>query len=609
MKKKQQNNNSPLSREFLAATSHSPGVYIMSDHRDVLYVGKAKDLRKRLAQYANFSGSPHSKTGVLLSHIKKVETILTTTEKEALLLEASLIKKYRPRYNVILRDDKNYPLIKITTQDEWPRIVVTRKRIRDKNRYFGPYSSSSGMWATLKMLYSLFPLRRCRTVRPRSRPCLNYQMKKCLAPCAREVNKDEYNQLVRQTILFLEGKNKEVIEELENKMTRAANQLKYEEAARWRDLLTNLQKTLEQQIISDNKSLNRDIFGIARQGAAVGMSVIFVRAGHISGSQNFFIADPIGDDKKILKDTLMLYYSPVRQPPGEILLPSAIEDETIVKEQLEEWRQKKVRFIIPKRGKKNKLVAMAQTNAEQIFSEQNKKEQGWQVLSKDLSFKLRLKNKPDRIECLDISNLAGKQPVGSLVCFVKGEADKRNFRHYRIRLKDEPDDYAMMREVIIRRMESGLGKNNLPDMLLLDGGKGQLSIGVEVLSQFDLLTKIDLVAIAKEKEDEGEKLFLPGRKDPVLLPSHSPSLRYLMRIRDESHRFGITFHRKLRNKAALTSPLDKLPGVGPKRKQALLKTMGSYKRICAASVAEIENTPGIGKELAKIIYQQLRQDK
>lgn len=597
----------PLSSEFLKTISHSPGVYQMLGRKEVLYVGKARDLRKRLAQYAHYSGSAHSKTAVMLSHVRRVKTILTTTEKEALILEASLIKKHRPRYNVILRDDKNYPLIKVTIREEWPRLLVTRRRLRDGNRYFGPYSSTSAMRASLKLLYSMFPLRRCKTVRDRDRPCLNYQMKRCLAPCTGLVDQTTYQAMVEEILFILEGKSRQVIDRLTDKMQTAAKELQFERAALYRDQIKGLSKTLERQIVVADHQMDQDVFGLAREGASVGIAILFVRSGMISGAQTFFITDPIGEDDRILRETIIQYYSVQRQPPRELLLPLAPEDGDLVRDRLGELREAPVKLVIPQRGKRMQLMQMASDNAVQIFAERSRKRKSWDTLAASLLNKLKLRNRPDTIECLDISNLAGKQAVGSLVCFVEGEKEKSRFRHYRIRLKDEPDDYAMMDEVLRRRMETGLSKNNLPDMLLLDGGKGQLNIAVHVLADFDLLERIDMIAIAKEKQEEGEKLFRPGRKNPILLPAHSPALLYLMRIRDESHRFGITFHRRLRNKETLHSKLDNLQGVGEKRKKLMLTNLGSFKRIMEATADELTSVPGIGSKLAESIHNQLHQ--
>jgi len=603
------NDRSPLSAEFLQTISHGPGVYQMLGKREVLYVGKAGDLRKRLAQYAHYHGSAHSKTAVMLSHVQRVETILTTTEKEALILEASLIKKHRPRYNVILRDDKNYPLIKVTIKDSWPRLIVTRKRLRDGNRYFGPYSSTSAMRSTLKLLYTMFPLRRCPTVRERQRPCLNFQMKRCLAPCSGKVDQATYRAMVQEILLILEGRSTEVIHHLTEKMQAAASELAFEQAAAFRDQINGLEKTLERQIIVAEHRLDQDVYGLAREKASVGIAILFIRSGMISGAQTFFITDPIGDDDRILRQTILQYYSARRQPPRELLLPGRPENTDLVVDHLSGLRGAPVRILVPQRGKRMQLMQMAADNAHQIFAQRSKRQKAWEGLATALQKSLKLRNRPGRIECLDISNLAGKQAVGSLVCFLEGEKEPSSYRHYRIRLKDEPDDYAMMAEVLDRRMETGIQKNNLPDMLLLDGGKGQLNIALDILGRYNLLEAMDLVAIAKEKKDEGEKLFRPGRKNPILLPAHSPALLYLMRIRDESHRFGITFHRRLRNRETLHSKLSALNGVGKKRKQLLLKTLGSYTRVLKSTPEELATVPGIGRTLAATIYKQLHPER
>ena len=595
----------PLSAEFLATVSHGPGVYQMLGRTRVLYVGKARDLRKRLSQYAHFSGPPHAKTAVMLSHVQRVETILTTTEKEALILEASLIKQHRPRYNVILRDDKNYPLIKVTTREEWPRVVVTRRRLRDGNRYFGPYASSTAMRATLQMLYNQFPLRRCKTVRERSRPCLNFQMGRCLAPCAGRVDAADYQRMVRDVLLILEGRTDQVVGELTAKMEQAAEALRFEQAAGYRDQIRALARTTEHQAIVADHHLDQDVFGIHRQDASVGIALLFVRGGMITGAQTFFLPEPLGEDDSLLSQTILQYYSTERQPPRELLLPFALEDAEPIGERLAELREGPVALLAPQRGKRMQLMQMAAANAAQIFSERAKKEQSWATLAAALQARLRLERQPEVIECVDISNLQGKQAVGSLVSFVHGDKAAGRYRHYRIRSQDTPDDYAMMGEVLARRLEKGLERDDLPDLLLLDGGKGQLQVAMAALARFDLGGRIDLVAIAKEKAEEGEKLFRPGRKNPVLLPAHSPVLLYLMRIRDEAHRFGITFHRRLRGREQLQSRLDAIEGIGPKRKQQLLRTLGSLRRVAEADLDTLAAVPGIGPELARQIHTSL----
>jgi excinuclease ABC subunit C len=595
----------PLSAEFLATVSHGPGVYQMLGRTQVLYVGKARDLRKRLSQYAHYSGPAHSKTAVMLSRVHRVETILTTTEKEALILEASLIKQHRPRYNVILRDDKNYPLIKVTTREEWPRVVVTRRRLRDGNRYFGPYASSTAMRATLQLLYAQFPLRRCKTVRERSRPCLNFQMGRCLAPCAGRVEAADYQRMVRDVLLILEGRTDEVVGELTAKMEQAAEALRFEQAAGFRDQIRALARTTEHQAIVADHHLDQDVFGIHRQDASVGIALLFVRGGMITGAQTFFLAEPLGEDDSLLSQTILQYYSAERQPPRELLLPLALEDADLLGERLAELREGPVALLTPQRGKRMQLMHMATANAAQIFAEREKKEQSWATLAAALQARLHLDRQPEVIECLDISNLQGKQAVGSLVCFVHGDKAAGRYRHYRIRSQDTPDDYAMMGEVLDRRLEKELERDDLPDLLLLDGGKGQLQVAVAALARAGLEGSIDLVAIAKEKAEEGEKLFRPGRKNPVLLPAHSPVLLFLMRIRDESHRFGITFHRRLRGREQLTSRLDSIEGIGPKRKQQLLRTLGSLRKVMEADQETLAAVDGIGPELARQIHASL----
>ena len=595
----------PLSAEFLATVSHGPGVYQMLGRTRVLYVGKARDLRKRLSQYAHFNGPAHAKTAVMLSHVQRVETILTTTEKEALILEASLIKQHRPRYNVILRDDKNYPLIKVTTREEWPRVVVTRRRLRDGNRYFGPYASSTAMRSTLQMLYNQFPLRRCKTVRERSRPCLNFQMGRCLAPCAGRVDAADYQRMVRDVLLILEGRTDQVVGELTAKMEQAAEALRFEQAAVYRDQIRALARTTEHQAIVADHHLDQDVFGIHRQDASVGIALLFVRGGMITGAQTFFLAEPLGEDDSLLSQTILQYYSAERQPPRELLLPLALEDADLLGERLAELREGPVALLTPQRGKRMQLMHMATTNARQIFAERERKEQSWETLAAALQARVRIDRRPEVIECLDISNLQGKQAVGSLVCFVHGAQAAGRYRHYRIRSQDTPDDYAMMGEVLDRRLARGIERDDLPDLLLLDGGKGQLQVAVAAVARAGLTGRIDLVAIAKEKAEEGEKLFRPGRKNPVLLPAHSPVLLYLMRIRDEAHRFGITFHRRLRGREQLTSRLDAIDGIGPKRKQQLLRTLGSLRKVMEADLETLAAVDGIGPELARQIHTSL----
>ncbi len=588
----------------LASAPHAPGVYMMLDAKSaVVYVGKAKDLFKRLSSYAHFSGAEYNKTAVMLDKVRKVDTIITNTEKEALILEASLIKKYKPKYNIILRDDKNYPYIKVTIQEEWPRVFMARRKSRDKARYFGPYSSSTAMWSTLRLIGSLFPLRNCKgsTLKKRDRPCLNRQIGKCLAPCAGNTDRRLYLEHVSKIVMLLEGRNQDLVRTLKEQMTTAAESLDFEKAATIRDQLAALSRTLEKQVIAASHSKDQDVFGFARKDAAVTIAILFIRNGLINGSRTFFFSDPYGEDGAILSQALSQFYDTESLIPNEVLLPFEPADLDLHEEYLNDHASLKVHLKIPQRGDNQQLVALANANALQLFEEKEKQKKSWQNLSRTMEKVLHLDRPPNRIECLDISNISGKQAVGSLVCFSRGEADKSNFRHYKIRTVEGPNDYAMMKEVLERRLQRGQQENNLPDLFVVDGGKGQLGMALAVAGELGIVEQIDWIGIAKEKQDEGEKLYKPHRKNPIILPSHNPILLYLMRIRDESHRYGVTFHRKLRNKATLASELDQISGIGAEKKKQLLRHMGSLKRIKTATLAELMEVKGIGEELAREI--------
>ncbi len=585
----------------LASAPHAPGVYLMQDSKStVLYVGKAKDLHKRLSSYARFAGTLYSKTAVMLDKVRKVETIITNTEKEALILEASLIKKHKPKYNVILRDDKNYPYIKVTVQEEWPRVFMARRKTRDKARYFGPYSSAGSMWATLRLIAALFPLRNCKgsELKKRPRPCLNRQIGRCLAPCAGNADRALYLEHVGKIVMLLEGRNRDLVGALGKQMTAAAEDLDFERAATLRDQIGALSRTLEKQVIAASHDKDQDVFGFARKDTAVTIAILFIRNGLLNGSRTFFLADPYGDDGSILAQVLGQFYDGDALVPGDILLPFAPADLALLEEYLSDHAETRVHIKIPQRGDGQQLVAMAAANALQFFEEKEQKTKSLENLGAAMQKALNLKHPPTRIECLDISNIGGKQAIGSLVCFTRGEPDKANFRHYKIKTVEGPNDYAMMGEVLDRRLRRGLAENTLPDLFVVDGGKGQLGIALAVAGELGLGDKIEWLGIAKERQDEGEKLFRPGRKNPITLPSHNPVLLFLMRIRDESHRYGITFHRKLRNTATLASDLDNIPGIGAAKKKQLLRHMGSLKRIKAATLAELMEVEGIGRELA-----------
>ncbi|MBU0674737.1 MAG: excinuclease ABC subunit UvrC [Proteobacteria bacterium] len=601
--------SSQPSSEFLKTVPHLPGVYLMRSGEDmVLYVGKARDLRNRLASYRSGSAGKFAKTEVMLKQVERIETILTATEKEALILEASLIKKYRPRYNVILRDDKSYPYVKVTVTEKWPRLVISRRRRQDGDRWFGPFSSSSALKETLKLVRQLYPLRLCRgrELRPRTRPCLNYQMGRCQAPCSNLADRAGYLEAVDQVIRILEGRRGEVVVDLKRRMAEASAALEFEQAAFFRDRLQSLQATLEKQVVAAGHHRDQDVIALVRHDLAASLSIIKVRDGAVSGHQTYFLADPVGDDEEVIGQVLARYYGEDRLIPSEILLSHQPENSELLEEWLGEQKGSRVRLRVPQRGTGLQLVAMARENARQVFAEEDKKIQASQVLIRSLAKALQLDRMPQRIECLDISNIGGKLAVGSLVLFQNGEPVKSGYRHYRIRELTTPDDYGMMYEVLTRRFAATRRQEGDPDLLLLDGGKGQLNIAIQVLAELGVEGRVDLAGIAKEKKEEGEKIYRPGRKNPILFPRHSPVLLYLMRIRDEAHRFGVTFHRKLRKNDTLKSSLDTIPGIGPARRQLLLKQFGSIKGVAKATEKELVAIPGISKVLALLIRQAMK---
>jgi excinuclease ABC subunit C len=487
---------------------------------------------------------------------------------------------------------------------------MTRQRIKDKARYFGPYSSVSAMWITLKLLNSLFPLRRCRGAKPkkRARPCLNQQIGRCLAPCCGLVDKGQYKEMVKNVVLLLEGDKRGLIKKIRQQMNDAAEQLRFEEAALLRDQVHALEKTLEKQIVVTEQDRDFDILGFCRRDNLVGIAVLHIGRGRISGQQVFCFREPPDNDERILTQVLVQYYG--EHPlPGELLLPFLPMDHELLAERFTELAGTKVILHVGQRGNPRKLLTMARKNSEQVLAERLQKKESWQEIANGLKDILCLGKAPERIECLDISNISGKQAVGALVSFKGGIKNRADYRHYKIKTLSSPDDYAMMAEVLERRLRRGLDENNLPDLLMVDGGKGQLNVAVKALCDFALSKRVELVGIAKEKKEEGEKLYRPGRKNPLILPRNSPILLFLMRVRDESHRYGITFHRNWRRRDNLSSGLDKIPGVGKGRRQVLLQHIGSLKRISRATVTQLAEVPGIGPALAQQIYAWFHDER
>ncbi len=598
-----------LTRDFVRSLPPDPGVYLFRDRAgEVVYVGKAANLRNRVASYRAPAANLPRKTVVMLGRAASLETIITATEKEALLLEASLIKKHRPRYNVILKDDKNYPYLKLTVNEEWPRLVLSRRRRADGARYFGPFASAGALRETMRLLGRVFPLRKCRTsvMRNQSRPCLDYQMQRCLGPCCSLADKGEYKQVVMDLIDVLEGRNRKVEHRLEKEMAAAAAELAFEKAAVLRDRLDALRRTLERQAVVTGQRSSFDIFFLVSRGGKSVVALIRVRGGMISGRLDFFLPDAAGTAGEIMSQVLHRFYAEDREVPPELLLSDLPDDRDSIESWLGEVAAHRVRISVPARGGRRRLLAMAETNGVRILEERLAASGDWKKLSGRIRETLNLGKTPSRIECVDISNTGGRQAVGSMVCFTDGVADKANYRHYNIRLGDDPDDYGMMREVVERRI---LGDRAWPDLLLLDGGRGQLGVIVPLLRRLGAEGKIALAAIAKGRGRGADRIFVPGAATPLELDASSAVLLFFMRIRDEAHRFGVSHHRRRRQRATMSSRLDAVKGLGPVKKKALLAAFGSVKGISRAGVGEIAAVKGVNRELAARILASLGQSR
>ena len=600
----------------LATLPTRPGVYLFKDRRGrVIYVGKAKSLRARVRQYAR-GGDGRPQIRFLLAQLADVEVLVTQSEKEALLLEDTLIKQYTPRYNIQLKNNTGYWHVKITSQDAWPRMLLTRQVRKDGSRYLGPFHSSRAVQDTLEIIRKVFPLRTCSdpVFRNRTRPCLEYQIKRCLGPCALPVEPDEYQRQLKGALLLLEGKNTQLTAQLTTRMNEAAADLRYEAAARLRDQLRAVQQTTEKQQVAAPLGNDQDVFGLYREGGLIEGQVLFVRAGKLVGNLGYSFADNEFPDEEVLSELLTQFYQGGRFVPDEIVLPLPLEAAAARSELLGERKGKKVTFMCPRRGVKLRLVRMAVENARHSFLEKRRGDEQRERALEGLRVGLRLRADPKRIECFDISNIQGRLAVGSLVVFDEGEPDKSRYRRFRIKTVDGADDFAMMYEVLTRRYTRALANKDLPDLLMVDGGKGQLGVAVQVFKEL-AIDQVDLIGLAKMRTERdpfgeevtrsAERVFVPGRKNPILLKQNSSALFLLQRVRDEAHRFAISYHRQLRAKERLSSSLDTIPGIGPSRRKALLRHFGSVKRVRAASREELAAVPGITPALAEAIVRHL----
>jgi excinuclease ABC subunit C len=611
--------------------SHIPGatgVYLMKD-RDggVLYVGKAKNLRARVRSYFARTDARFM-VPFLLSRVHDVAFIVTETEKEALILENTLIKENRPRYNVDFRDDKAYFHIRIDPADAFPRFQLIRRPKKDGAKYFGPYPSSAAAKETLRFLQPLFPLRTCRDreLRSRSRPCLEYEIGRCLAPCVKRVEEEAYRRVAAEATAFLEGREKSLLAGLRLRMNGEAEQLNFEQAAALRDRIAAIEATLERQRMVSLSARDQDVYGLHREKDRTQVCALFVRGGRIVGQKSFPVLKVGGDTPSILSSLLKQYYDGGAYLPDEIMIPHPLEDQAVMAEWLTERKGKRVAIAVNRRGQGRALLEMARRNAENVFKTERLRTEDPEEALPALAEKLSLKRLPRRIECFDISNLGGRHAVGSMVVFLAGKPLKSGYRRFRIGTVAGADDYGMMREVLSRRYGR---REDLPDLIVVDGGKGQLGVALSVLKDLGI-AGVDAIGLAKEQAGEfppafgrkresasggtglekgRDRVYLPGRRDPIYLHRWPPVRFLLARIRDEAHRFAVSYHRSVRERQDLRSLLDDIPGVGPAKKRALLTAFGDLDGIRVASAFELRKAPGIGAVLAGQIHDFLKRRK
>ncbi len=603
--------------EFIASFDASsapsaPGCYLMFDERDrIIYVGKAKNLRSRIRTYVNDKDSRYS-VKFLMKRVARIEFLLTSNEKEALFLENSLIKQHKPRYNVQLKDDKSYVSLRIDANEDFPRLTVTRRLRKDGAHYFGPYASAHSVRDTLRQIHRIFPLRTCtdHVMRNRTRPCIYYQMKQCGAPCVGYESREQYHTVVDQVVMALSGRSNELEALLRDQIRERAGALKFEEAAVLRDRLHGLRGMLERQsTVSVRGVEDRDVVGYFSQGRFIELQIIFYRGGKLLGGRSFSFKQrelPIGE---ILSSFLLQYYSDAPVIPHEVLVPEAMEDADTLAEILSEQRGSKVAVHYPQRGDKRALVDLAARNARSNFEEKQLAERAQVDLLDEVAAQLKLAKPPNRIECFDISTHQGEKTVASMVVFEGGEPNKQRYRRYSIKRVEGQDDFAAMREVLMRRFTRAIAEDDLPDLVLIDGGKGQLGVAGAVMKDLGI-EDLDLASIAKARAQESgghspERFFRPGRANPIILPQNSPVVLLLARVRDEAHRFAITYHRERRRRGTIRSSLTDIPGVGPTLARRLLNTFGSIARIRGLSAKELAEVPGISEGLAGLILDHV----
>ncbi|MDO8684747.1 MAG: excinuclease ABC subunit UvrC [Armatimonadota bacterium] len=598
-------------KEKLNSLPVRPGVYLMKDETgEVIYVGKAVVLRNRVRSYFQKGTGQGEKVRQMVSRIIDLEWIVTDSELEALILECTLIKKHRPYYNVRLRDDKSYPYICFSVTEKFPRPFFTRKVKSDGNRYFGPYTDPQAVRDTLKLIRRVFRIP-CGLKEPdsRGRPCLYYHMGQCAGVCAGTIGEKEYRAIVKDVILFLEGRQERLLRELQTQMANSAEKLLFEKAGRLRDEISAVQKMVERQKVVSEARVDQDVVAIVTDYNAACAQIFFIRNGKLIGQENFILAGTLGESVcEDVQEFVKRYYQDASYVPREVLLQCHIEETEIIESWLKQKGGKTVRLISPRRGEKRKLVEMAEMNANIVLQQMKVKVAndriGAEEAMRELQKVLGLENPPERIEAYDISNIMGREAVGSMVVFENAMPKKSDYRHFRIRiLGDKPDDYAMMHEIISRRLTGSLRRTQslaeLPDLMIIDGGKGQLNEALDALKSAE--EDVFVIGLAKEFEE----IYTPGASEPIRLPRNSMALRLVQRIRDEAHRFAITHHRKLRSKRSYRSALDDIPGIGAKRRISLIKHFGSVERVRQASPEDLANAPAMNRKAAEIVYTYL----
>jgi excinuclease ABC subunit C len=563
----------------------NPGVYLFKNSRgEIIYVGKAALLADRVRSYFQ-KGTDHSpKTTLLVSQVADLETMVTRSELEALILESNLVKRHRPRFNVVLRDDKQYPYVRLPIKDDFPRLSIVRRVQKDGALYYGPYTPANALRETLKVIKHVFPLATCSIDidGKAERACIEYEIKRCMAPCTGNQSKDDYHQIVKQVRQFLEGRDHELLDDLRARMQAVAEREEFEEAARLRDRLFKIERMLEKQRITQTCATDQDVIGLARQGAAIDLQILFVRGGLLIGRKDFFWPQSAdAADEELVRSAIEQFYNKDGQPPREVLIPTQLDDAALIEEWLSGKRGDSVRLLTPERGAKHQLVLLAEENAAAAVAGHLRDEELDRQAGEELKRLLRLDQPPRRIEGIDISNTMGNQSVASIVVWEEGQLKKSDYRRFKIRTVIGANDFASMKEAVVRRY-GGTEELALPNLILIDGGVGQLAAAMEGLKEVGQ-QGLPILGLAKARGEKEERVFLAGRKNPVILTPSSPATHLLQRVRDEAHRFAITFHRKLRSKSVVASKLDHIIGIGEVRRNRLLNQFGSLDQLAAAS--------------------------